>query len=291
MSASPNWTKEELDVLKEAYPRLGRCKELQDLFPTRPLQGIALKANRMGYKVTNNIRRGRSNEEYLGLCEQTNFIPLEKYKGSTTPIKHMCGICEYEWKARPQHILRTGAKCPICSHRDRLLTVEDVDKVLNTAGFSRLSPYIGALSTLKIKHDYCGYEWDTVYSYIQQGSGCPLCNRGFGSQYSNGTLPETATIYLLEVNTAEYTCYKIGVTSRSISTRIRELKSRIPSSIVELKVVYLTKDSGLNILRKEKLVLSSFLKFQPCKRFEGSTELLDKSIDINLVKEIMNENI
>lgn len=291
MSASPNWTKEELELLKETYPRLGRCQALQDLFPSRPLQGIVLKANRMGYKVINNIRQGRSNEEYLELCEQTDFIPLEKYRGSTTPIMHMCGICDHEWLSRPQHILKPGAKCPVCSHRDRLLTSEDVDKVLNIAGFTRISKYIGALDPIKLRHNYCGYEWDTVYSYIQQGSGCPECNKGFGSKYTKGTYPEKATIYLLEVTTSEYTCYKVGVTTRPISTRIRELRCRIPSDTVEIKIIYLVQDTGLNILKKETLILSSFSKYQPPIRFDGSTELLDKHINLTLLTEIMNENI
>jgi predicted Zn-ribbon and HTH transcriptional regulator len=290
MSASPNWTKEELDRLKDLYPKIGKCAELQEAFPLRPLTGICLKANRMGYKVINNIRKGRSNIEYLRLIEATDFIPLEEYQGSTVPILHMCGICEHEWLVRPQQVLREGSKCPECDLINRKNSLDKVDALLNNSGFTRLSEYTGALDLIRLKHNHCGYEWDTVYSHIQQESGCPLCNKGFGSGISKETLPEKATIYLLRIKTSTEYFLKIGVTSRPIKRRLSELSSRIPN-ISTVTCLYDTIDTGINILKKEKKILSAFNKFISISKFEGCSELLDINNDINLIKEIMNENI
>jgi predicted Zn-ribbon and HTH transcriptional regulator len=289
MSASPNWTPEELEKLKEAYPRLGRCKELQELFPTRPLQGIALKANRMGYKVANNIRQGRTNNEYIELCESTVFIPLEEYRGSTTPILHMCSICNHEWYARPQHILRKGSKCPICDLNLRKNSITKIDKVLEDAGFARLSEYTGALNTIRLRHNSCGYEWNTVYSYVQQGSGCPICNKGFGYTYRKDNLPEKAYLYLVKITTEIEEFYKIGVTLRPINIRLRELKSRIPN-VSNLVLEHIVELSGAKALSKETEILGKYVKFTSYSTFSGYRELLHVSNDINIIKNEMNEN-
>lgn len=292
MAKAPNWTDEELVKLKEAYPRLGRCEELQNLFPNRPLEGICLKANRIGLRVTNNIRKGRTNEEYLALVQNTNFVPLEEYVGSTKPILHFCCICENEWLARPQHILREGAKCPTCDLVSRMNSTSKVQKVLSDAGFTQLSEYTGSLNPIKLKHNSCGYEWTTAYSYVQQGSGCPACNVGFGNaQVVKGTPPETAFIYLFKIKTLYEEFLKVGVTSRAdIRIRQRELKSAI-LKLEEIELIHLVKDSGINILNKERLILSSFKKHTAKHSFAGHTELLSIDSNITLIKEIMNENI
>jgi hypothetical protein len=290
MSASPNWTKEELDRLRDLYPKIGKCVELQEAFPLRALTAICLKASRMGYKVINNIRKGRTNAEYLDLIESTGFIPLEEYQGSTVPILHMCGICEHEWHVRPQQVLREGSKCPQCDVISRKNSLDKVDNLLSNSGFTRLSAYTGALDLIRLKHDRCGYEWDTVYSYIQQDSGCPLCNKGFGSNVNKETLPEKATIYLLRIKTTTEYFLKIGVTSRPIKRRLSEISSRIPN-ISTVLYLYSTVDTGINILKKERKILSTFDKFTSVSKFDGCSELLDISNDINLIKEIMNENI
>lgn len=289
MSASPNWTKEEIEILKEVYPRLGKCEELQKLFPTRPLQAIALKANRLGVKVISNIRIGRTNQEYLDLIEKTNFVPLEVYRGSTVPILHMCGICDHEWLVRPQQVLKVGAKCPVCDLNNRFVSIDKVDAFIKAAECIRLSEYTGSLNSITLQHK-CGHKWNTAYSYIQQGSGCPVCNKGFGYSRSKENMPSIATIYLLKLEGPEFSCYKIGVTSRDLSIRLKELKSELPLNI-KISTIHTSKDSGVNILKKESNILSNYLKYKSPYTFNGYTELLEISADIELIKRNMNENI
>lgn len=292
MAKSPNWTETEISLLKEYYPTLGKSKELEKLFPNRTLDSICLKANRLGLKVINNIRKGRTNEEYLYLVENTNFVPLEPYKGSTVPILHMCGICDYEWLARPQHILKSLSKCPNCSYKSRFVSIEEVDRIITQSGCIRLSDYIGCYSPLKLKHIHCGNIWTTKYSYIQQGSGCPVCNKSWA--YSGINTPEKAKIYLLEITTAYAKFLKIGVTVQKINKRINELKYSIPECL-EIKEVFSIEHSGKHVLILEDKILikSNLIKYNSPYQFAGYKELLDISNDITDIIKLMstNENI
>lgn len=294
---SPNWSTEEIELLKEKYPILGKSKQLQELFPTRNIDAVCLKASRLGLRVLNNIRKGRSNQEYLALLEHTNFIALEEYKGSTVPIKHMCCICDHEWMSRPQSVLKTGARCPRCDLVARKIDIEVVNNTLKNANIERLSDYTGSLSTLKVKHTDCGHIWDTKYSYIQQGSGCPVCNKGFG-YLNQDNLPKYAYFYVLEIIlfTGEH-FLKVGITSRSsVDKRISEIASSISDKLVLIKPVLLAYSTGHCIVKLEHSVLHSdtLPKYHASINFCGSTEL--KSMDclhqiLEVVKKTNNVKI
>lgn len=294
---SPNWSEEELQLLREKYPIFGKSKELQSIFPDRSLSAICLKASRLGLKVINNTRKKRSNEEYLSLLENTNFIALEEYKGSTVPIKHMCCICDYEWVTRPQHVLKTGSKCPICDLASRKVSINTVDTVLKNANIERLSDYTGSLSAMKVRHTVCGYSWNTKYSYIQQGSGCPICNKGF-RYLDQGTLPTDAYFYVLEIilfNGEHF--LKIGITSRStIDKRINEISSSIGENLLLIKPILIARGTGADIIKLEHKILHTFTVFKYHSKisFCGNTEL--KSVEcsheiLNIVKETNNVKI
>lgn len=276
MAKSLNWTKEELGLLKEHYPRLGRCKELQELFPLRSMEGICLKANRIGLRVISNIREGRTNEEYNRLLDSTTFIPLESYKGSTEPILHKCKTCLLEWRARPQQLLRTNAKCPVCSLKGRISSKEHINAILDKSELFLHSDYTGALGIITVEHLSCGYIWNTVFSNIQQGSGCPVCNKGFGYSYSKGHFPTKASVYLLKVSLNNGEVFlKVGVTSRKLAARIRELKCALKELSPTIEVLAEVLGEGSWILLKEREILAKpFKKFVSSTKFSGSTELL-----------------
>ena len=285
MAKSPNWTPEELALLSEKYPYLGKCEELQKLFPNRNLSAITLKASRIGLKVINNIRIGRTNQEYLDLLENTNFVAIEEYKGSTVPIMHMCSICEYEWLVRPQQVLKIGAKCPVCSHKDRFNSLCEVDNTLHKANLIRLSDYTGSLDKLLVKHTTCSYEWWTVYSYIEQGSGCPKCNRGFGYRCSTN-IPDTASLYLFKITTNTEVFLKIGITCRPIHIRLRELKSSIGlASNPRIEVLASIVNTGNRILDIEWELLHKYQRYNSTVYFDGYKEL----VKIEDLEEIMKD--
>mgnify|MGYP000895555338 FL=1 len=274
MAKSPNWTQEELSILREHYPKLGKSIELQSLFSNRTLEGIALKANRIGLRVEHNIRKGRTQEEYTDLLKNTNFECLEPYKGSTEPILHRCKICSHTWNTRPQHALKEGAQCPVCDLRTRTNNIEYVDDILDKANMLRHSDYLGSLKPLVLEHLTCGYMWTTAFSYIQQGSGCPLCNNGFGYSMSKENLPEKATLYLLKVIAGGEIFLKVGVTVRPINKRIIELKSRFKEVYPTIEVLKEYVSTGINVLKKEQEILNKYTRYISSLDFEGKTELL-----------------
>lgn len=296
MSKYPNWTPEDIALLKELYPIYGKDKILTDKFPGRQLSAICLKANRLGLKVINGVTKARTNDEYVKFLEDnTDFIPLEIYNGSTVPILHMCGICDHEWKARPQALMRPGAKCPVCSLQSRMNSLDKILQVLEAVDMELLSEYKGSLSPISLKHKACGHIWDTKYSYIQQGSGCPICNKSFG-YHNKGTYPEKATLYVLDLIIDSYRYIKIGVTSRPIGRRLNELSSRIGENLLLIKPIILAVGSGRDIILLEQELLSNeaIKKVVSPKQFDGCTELRsDDSLELvyNLIKQNNNVTI
>jgi predicted Zn-ribbon and HTH transcriptional regulator len=291
MAKSPNWSPEDLEKLREMYPRLGKSIELLEIFPGRTLNAIALKASRLGIIALNNPRKGRSNEEYVHMLIRTNFEALEQYKGSTEPILHRCKLCEHQWLVRPQHTLKKGARCPECDLKNRRNSEAEVLNTLSLAGMTKLSEYTGTLDPLKLRHEYCGYEWVTKYSHIQQGSGCPVCNKGFG--YINGKAPEYATLYLLHISTSTGCFLKIGVTVQPIKRRVSELSCRLKGYYTDIgvEVLYSIEHSGEQVLRREARILQIFEKHTTNRPLDGYTECLGISNNIDKIKEVMNENI
>ncbi len=281
------WSNEEIDLLKLSYPELGKCAELQALFPNRTLTAITVKASKLGLHVKNNIRKRRTNVEYLELIKDTNFISLDSYKGSTVPILHKCKLCTYQWLARPQHILKEGAKCPKCSDLSRFTTTEEVDRVLSKAGITRHSEYLGAFNPIVLEHKKCGNKWTTAYSYIQQGSGCPVCSKI--NTYWGDNKDNIVQVYLLKITTGTEQFLKIGVTRSTINIRINKLKSAIhgDTGIELLHIVKHTKDIAILIEHK---ILTKNKKYISELRFEGYTELLSLDNNIESIKQMMDTN-
>lgn len=286
MAKSPNWNDQEIQLLADNYPKLGKCEELRQLFPTRNLQAICLKAQRLGFKVINNIRAGRSNEEYLELLKLSNFEALEAYKGSTVPILHRCKVCRHEWPTRPQHTLKPNAQCPVCDLQTRTNNIEYVDEVLDKAHIFRHTEYRGSLKPITLEHLDCGYLWDTKFSYIQQGSGCPLCNRGFGHTFNKENMPNKAKLYLLKITAGGEVFLKVGVTVRTIQKRIRELRSRFKEVVPDIEILAEVEDSGINTLKKEQYLLGKYTKYTTSLTFDGKTELLSINDLDNILKEL-----
>ena len=189
-------------------------------------------------------------------------------------------------------MLKLGAKCPDCDLDSRKLSIEEVDSVLDKAGFTRESEYTGSVDKITLKHNYCGHVWDTVYSYIQQGSGCPACNKGFG--YIEKCTPETTTIYILKLLLEENVYFKVGVTTRSLPRRITELRGSIKRhyninncSIIK---IFSINSSGADILNIESAVLSKYSTFsarEDIEHFVGYTETFISTLPILEVQNLI----
>lgn len=289
MAKAPNWSKEELSVLYELYPELGPSEELLSLLPEyrRNANAVSLKASRLGITYTKNIRKGCSEEEYIESIKDSNFILIGKYVNKTTATMHKCKNCGCEREIRPQQILRGSTYCSTCSNNPNTLSIDTVDEVLSIAGFTRLSEYTGSMQPIKLIHNYCGYEWTTKYSYIEQGSGCPSCNKGFG--YNQGNTPEKAFLYLLEIILWGGSRFlKVGVTAKDINRRVSSLIKDIGEDLLVIKPLCIVTSSGSNILNSERQILDNFKKYIHNKVFPGYTELLDTSEKEAVIQYIEN---
>jgi len=215
----------------------------------------------------------RTNEEYVELLKLSNkFKSLQEYQTATKPILHKCLKCKYEWSVRPQQLLRPNSGCPSCTSWKN--SQAKVNEVLNSAGLEALTIYTGSLDPITLKHLKCGNVWTTKYSYIQQGSGCPSCNIGFGYK-SKDNLPEVAFLYVLNIITYDSEHFlKVGITSQQLNKRINSISSEIGEHLLLIKPILVVKGSGENILKLEKSIHANkdIVQFLSKHKFDGYTE-------------------
>lgn len=234
----------------------------------------------------------KTNEAYILELSQKRpeIIPIEEYKGSHVKSLHKCAVCSNEWQVRPNHLLSRNSSCPKCSHSNRFTSLDVVDNLLNDRGFERLSEYNGALNSIYLKHKDCGYIWETKYSNIQQGSGCPECSRGFGYNVGNNK-PKEAFIYLIEILTfPEVKHYiKIGVTSQdSVNRRFNSINSQLKNNTIKVTLRKYFKCSGEKALELERNILNKYPRTVCKYEFEGKTEVIPFDYYEDIVKEIGN---
>lgn len=304
MGATKWWTLEEIEIIKGVYPKEGCSNNLLSKLPYRTKEAIRLKARRLGLYSGNTVRKGISEVEYLELLENTNFTLLGDYINKTTLTLHECNICGHQWDTRPQAVLSPRAKCPICAKKCKKHSNEHVDKFLKARGYTRLSPYLGTLKPLKVVHDSCGREWDTIYSMIQQGSNCPACSKGFGWKSKEAFRNVKAFLYILALEINQDQFYKIGVTSRSDPyRRMNEIGydiTRNKNTTLELEPVALFSGIGEKVLNIEYKLHERYLPISAKKyvgEFAGKNECFLPTLDIEealaiasktLKKEVIN---
>lgn len=128
------------------------------------------------------MAKRKTHEEFV---EQLNkihgenvYIPLGEYKGANTKIKirHNCG---YEWEATPNSLLR-GQGCPKCAGNIKKTTEEFKKEIYDKYGneYEILGEYVNSKIKILVKHNKCGYEWNTIPSNLLKGEGCPQCKGG-----------------------------------------------------------------------------------------------------------------
>lgn len=73
---------------------------------------------------------------------------------------------------------RTDPRCKICE-RDyssaKAYSQDDVDRILSQEGYVRLTPYSNTYNSVRIRHEKCGWEYDTRMQNFNSGRRCPKC--------------------------------------------------------------------------------------------------------------------
>ena len=110
-------------------------------------------------------------------CAQPAVMATEQYDGCNTFIKHRCGLCQYEWSARPKYVLKRG--CVKCSCKLSKPISHDEYKIkLNQKCPNLLVVGNYVNSATPILHQCgAGHNWMATPANILNGTGCPTCAR------------------------------------------------------------------------------------------------------------------
>lgn len=170
---------------------------------------------------------------------------------------------------------------------NRLKTTEQYSSEILSRGIIVLDTYINDATKLVHKCKRCEHEWTSKPNNILNGSGCPICNGGFGSRYAKeGIYPKIAYIYLLKICTKEEQFLKVGITSIPTNRRIWQIKYEIGNSLISCDIIKKIEGSGEDITILEGKILSNpcLVKYISKFKFNGHTELFNISEESKLVR-------
>ena len=171
---------------------------------------------------------------------------------------------------------------------NRLKTTEQYSSEILHQGIIVLEKYINDATKLKHRCVLCEHIWESKPNNILNGSGCPICNRGFGSRYaSDNTYPDIAYIYLLKIRTKAEEFLKVGITAVPTNKRVWQIKYEIGEDLVSCDIIKKVQSSGKLITLTEGKILkdSTLVKHITNISFKGKTELFhiseeDKILDM-----------
>lgn len=117
------------------------------------------------------------------------YVINETYAGALIPISVTHVTCDYSWKAIPTHFLG-GRSCPECSKKrvimsNRKTHKEFVKEVYGLVGdeYSVTGEYVNSLTKVKLKHNTCGFEWDSRPAHFTHNNRrCPQCSFSKGEE-------------------------------------------------------------------------------------------------------------
>lgn len=123
------------------------------------------------------LTRTRSHEDYVKELQNINqnIVPLEKYKGNNTKIKHRCLICGFEWDVQPANLL-CGHGCPRCSGKEHYTTESFKEKLKEiNPNIEVIGEYVNNRTKIKCRCLIDGYEWNAKPAHLLHGGGCHMC--------------------------------------------------------------------------------------------------------------------
>lgn len=106
------------------------------------------------------------------------YVFLEEYVGSGTPIMCKHNTCGHIWSVIPSNFLK-GSRCPQCFggvlKSNESFKKEILDLVGNEYEF--IEKYVNTATKILCKHNVCNYTWKIRPNDFLQGTRCPQCNR------------------------------------------------------------------------------------------------------------------
>lgn len=136
-------------------------------------------------------KRTRDSSWYLKKLESKglNIVPLEEYRGATTPINHRCNVCNSEFKTPPTyHIQGHGCKKCAINLRAKLYSsnINEYNEKLNDK-FNGTIYAVGIYTNNKTKVTHvcsiCNHKWKSRPDMMLYGnSSCPVCEMSEGER-------------------------------------------------------------------------------------------------------------
>ena len=235
------WTAEELQYLQDNYYHLGPKACATHL--NRTSMSVSKKAARLG--LSTSLGKLRTHEEYENSLfeKEIDYIPLEPYINTYTPILHEC-FNGHIRKISPSNALKSQG-CPICNNIV-LKTTEQYKIEIEEKDIWPIEEYINTRTP--IMHECIkGHKFRTSPTSLLKNLGCPSCATHGFNQNKPGIL------YYLKITKNNQTYYKLGITNRTVAERFERDKDKQISIIHQ---IYYNK--GLDAKEHEQKLLFKF---------------------------------
>ena len=172
-----------------------RCKNCGYEWSVRPGNLLSGKGCPPCAIKRNAARQTKSQADFLTelAVNNPNVDALQEYRNMNTNILFRCRKCQYEWHAKPGHVLK-GHGCPVCGgsmRKDNDTFLEQLAKI--NPMIEPLEPYINARNKILCRCNYCKNEWPATPDKLLQGNGCPNCDKR-----NKTSFPEQAIFFYLQ---------------------------------------------------------------------------------------------
>jgi uncharacterized protein with PIN domain len=140
-------------------------------------------------------------KEIFGLVGD-EYLLLDEYVNANTKflLKHNIVECGFSWKVTPGSFLNQGARCPKCSGRYKTTEVfkDEVYKLVED-DYIVLGEYTRNDNNIKMKHTFCGEEFETSPRSFLLGKRCPPCTKLKTSESISKANAKTHEQFIAEV--------------------------------------------------------------------------------------------
>lgn len=137
-------------------------------------------------------KRAKTNSQFVKEVQMKygqEYLINDLYQGALEPLSVTHVLCGHSWKAIPTYFLG-GRSCPECSKMRVIMNnrkthdgfVEEVFNLVENE-YSVVGRYVNSLTKVALKHNECGYKWDTRPSHFTHNNRrCPQCSFSKGEE-------------------------------------------------------------------------------------------------------------
>lgn len=189
MTTNRKLTNEIVDQRLEQRPitRIGEIKNA-----TTKTEWHCIVCGNQWFAVPNSVLRGSGCPDCYGNNRLTNkniddkikSQPLKRvgnYQGFDIPILWECQLCEHQWKASPNNVIKKHSGCPKCSVIKRGTKKSNTAKqrsaqILADKNIVLLDHYTRVVDKHNVQCQTCNHQWYVrLNDIVNNDHGCPSC--------------------------------------------------------------------------------------------------------------------